>query len=119
MKTLLERADDLTAVLSSDDDLAFGALKAAAEAGVDVPNELSIVGYDDYETSKYTIPSLTTVRHPIEEVVRLAVESIGNFIANPHSTETIREVLSTELVPRDSHAAPRRETKLFGDANNG
>jgi DNA-binding LacI/PurR family transcriptional regulator len=70
---LAELPDPPTAVVASSDVLATGLLRGAAERGVRVPDDMSITGFDDIPQAAYTIPSLTTVRMPVGEMVRSAV----------------------------------------------
>jgi DNA-binding LacI/PurR family transcriptional regulator len=70
---LLDRADRPTAILTLSDVLALGVLEAAAERGIDVPGDLSVVGFDDVPQAARTTPSLTTVSQPHEEKGRAAV----------------------------------------------
>ena len=75
MQALLERPGDRpTAVFAAADVMAFGALRAAREAGLDVPGDLEVVGFDDIEPSAYA--GLTTIRQPMAEMGRLATEML-------------------------------------------
>src|SRR2546425_4367945 len=71
---LLRQPEPPTAILAMSDILAIGALEAAAEAGVSVPESLSVVGFDDSPAAAHTHPPLTTIAQPHEEKGRLAVE---------------------------------------------
>ena len=66
MRRLLGLAERPTAVFCSTNDMAFGAMKACIEAGLKVPEHISLVGFDDNHFSAYLTPALTTVRRPIE-----------------------------------------------------
>ena len=90
------------------DTLAFGALEAAAELGVPVPAELSIVGFDDSPAARHTTPALTTVAQPQEEKGRLAAEWLVEDIERGESSPPRRRILPTELVVRGSTAPPRQ-----------
>ncbi len=76
MFTLINRTPRPTAVLTSDDTMAVGAIRAANEAHLRVPEDISITGFDDIELSQYTIPSLTTVRQPIEAMAKIAIRNV-------------------------------------------
>jgi len=93
-----------TAVVAMSDIIALGVLKAACEQGVEVPGQLSIVGYDDVPEAQLSIPSLTTVHQPSMEKGERAAEFLIRLLAG----ETVNEHLSlpTRLVMRDSVAAP-------------
>ncbi len=73
-RSLLKLRQRPTAVVTATDQLAVGALHAAHAMGVDIPGELSVVGFDDISITPYTAPPLTTVRQPIAEMAELAVD---------------------------------------------
>jgi len=73
LRTLLDLADPPTAVLCYNDLAAIGLLAAAAAAGLHIPDDLSVIGYDNIPLSRFTIPPLTTVDQPKETLGRLAV----------------------------------------------
>ena len=103
---LLDLAEPPTAICAASDKLALGVLKGAAVRGFWVPDELSVVGFDDIPMAPYAIPSLTTVRQPIEQMAKLAVDSalaqIGAATAAP-----LKRLLLPKLIERDSCASPR------------
>jgi len=88
-----------TAILASSDLLAFGVLGVARELGIDVPGELSVVGFDDVPGAAYSVPPLTTVRQPLEEKGAAAGRVVLERPDDP--TELL---LPTELVVRQSSA---------------
>jgi DNA-binding LacI/PurR family transcriptional regulator len=104
-----------TAILAMSDALAAGALLAAADAGLEVPRDLSVVGFDDSPAAPLTTPPLTTIGQPTEEKGRLAVARLASALdGRPAEART---VLPTELVVRGSTGpapssppAPRRES---------
>jgi LacI family transcriptional regulator len=85
--------------------MAIGALQAARELGIDVPRELSIVGFDALEPSRIAMPRLTTVRQPLEEMGRLAVQVLTGVLEGQR-TDAMRVELATELVIAESTAPP-------------
>jgi DNA-binding LacI/PurR family transcriptional regulator len=96
MTELIERAIPMTAVFASTDLMALGALSALHRHGVSVPDDISVVGFDDIRISRYLPVPLTTVREPTHEVGALAVEMAlegGNGASH---------LLQTELIIRDS-----------------
>jgi DNA-binding LacI/PurR family transcriptional regulator len=98
-----------TAILAMSDILAIGALQAAAEVGVSVPSELSLVGFDDSPAAAMANPALTTVAQPHEEKGRLAAEWLIEAVeSGGDSQRRRREILPTELVVRESTAPPPR-----------
>ncbi|MDI5971016.1 LacI family DNA-binding transcriptional regulator [Streptomyces sp. SL13] len=90
-----------TALVAFNDKVAVGILHAAHERGLRVPADLSVVGFDDSDLSRSTLPTLTTVRQPLEEMGRLAV-SLLTRILEGHTVDTLHIELATHLVPRDS-----------------
>lgn len=73
---LLQGRDRPTAILAQNDDMAVGALLAARELGLDVPRDLSIVGFDDSEVSQISWPRITTVRQPVFEMAAAAADMV-------------------------------------------
>jgi DNA-binding LacI/PurR family transcriptional regulator len=94
---LLDRAERPTAVLAISDLLALGVLDAAAERGVSVPRELSVIGFDDIPAAATSTPSLTTVRQPHRDKGACAVRLLLDGVKPPHTV-----ILPTELVVRSS-----------------
>ncbi|WP_229069967.1 substrate-binding domain-containing protein [Actinoplanes sp. DH11] len=87
----------VTAILAMTDELARGVLRTAADLGIDVPGELSVVGFDDVPEAGRTDPPLTTVRQPLSEKGTLAVEMLTGV-------RSTGDRLPTELVVRGSTA---------------
>jgi LacI family transcriptional regulator len=94
-----------TAIFASSDAAAFGVLRAARDAGLVVPRDVSVVGFDDAPEASYVSPALTTVRQPLREMGREAVRQLLGLLADPSRPPT-RVVLDTELVIRQSTAPP-------------
>jgi DNA-binding LacI/PurR family transcriptional regulator len=100
---LLDRADRPTALLAMSDELAIGAMEAADERGIDVPGELSVVGFDDTPAALQARPALTTIWQPHQEKGEIA----ARMLLEPDDRPTDR-MLPTELVVRASTGpAPR------------
>jgi len=92
-----------TAMVAFSDIIAFGILDAAREAGVDVPRELSVSGFDDLTEASWTTPGLTTIRQPIATKGRLAAEYLVETItASDHPDSPHQQRLSTALLLRGS-----------------
>jgi DNA-binding LacI/PurR family transcriptional regulator len=107
LKSLLELADPPTAVVSSTDLVAVGVLHAAYSLGRTVPDELSVVGFDDLLLAAHTVPALTTLRMPIAEIVGESVElAIGLARDVTLSREPRVKVFEPSLVVRQSTAPP-------------
>lgn len=75
-KRLLARGERPTAILAQNDEMAVGAMTAAREAGLSVPEQLSIVGFDDSEVSRIVWPRLTTIRQPVFEMAAAAADML-------------------------------------------
>ncbi|MGN6239821.1 MAG: LacI family DNA-binding transcriptional regulator, partial [Cellulosimicrobium cellulans] len=102
---LLARDDPPTAIFACSDDTALGALRALREAGLSVPGDVSLVGFDDLPVAPWTDPPLTTVRQPLVEMGASAVGLVHR--ARTASGHTLRTELATSLVVRESTAPPR------------
>jgi LacI family transcriptional regulator len=103
---LLDRPDPPTAIFAFNDGMAIGAMQAASARGLRVPDDLSVVGFDDTVEAAIAVPALTTVRQPLAELGRTAVSLLLRRLEN-RSLEPLRVELATRLVPRDSTARPR------------
>jgi len=90
-----------TAVISSNDHMAIGFIKAAHEAGERIPDDVSIVGIDDIEMASFTTPALTTMRQPMSEIAAAAVDSLMTSMGRESAWEA-HTVLSAEPVIRNS-----------------
>ena len=101
----LRAASRPTAVICANDAMALGVLCAAAETGVRVPADLSVTGYDDIAQARYSVPPLTTVAQPLDEMAREAIDRllvrVGPKRENP---EPVRRVYPVRLVVRASTA---------------
>jgi DNA-binding LacI/PurR family transcriptional regulator len=82
---LLDRDERPTALLAASDEMAIGALRAAAERGIDIPGRLSIVESDDTPPAAWSAPGLTTVRQPHHEKGRMAAE----YLLGPRDREDV------------------------------
>lgn len=103
MKHLLERTRDFTAVFCFNDIAAIGAIRALSEAGLRVPTDVSVVGFDDIQSAAFCTPSLTTVRQPLNEMGKRGARILLERIANPDKIELAAEVvIEPELVVRES-----------------
>jgi DNA-binding LacI/PurR family transcriptional regulator len=101
MHTLLDRNDRLDGVFCGDDVLALGAIDACRERGVDVPGEVSIVGFDDMPLAAWASYSLTTVKQPIRDMVLHAIERIVAWMDEPEAVPRSK-LFACELVVRGS-----------------
>jgi DNA-binding LacI/PurR family transcriptional regulator len=99
MNTLLDRNANFTAIFVANDSMAFGAHTALRQRGLRVPDDISIVGFDDIPESAHFVPGLTTVHQDFEQLGRLAVEYIVSMIDDP-KTPVYQRVLIPKLVVR-------------------
>jgi LacI family transcriptional regulator len=104
---LLAVADPPTAIFAFNDNIAIGAIQAARAHGLRVPEDLSVVGFDDVEHAAIVTPALTTVRQPLEEMGRTGVSLLMRLLEGQRF-ETLHVELATRLVVRDSTAPPPR-----------
>lgn len=106
-RKLLSLADPPTAIFANNDATALGVLEAAHAVGLRVPRDLSVVGFDDVPQAAQAHPPLTTVRQPLQQMGRSAVNTLLALLAG---IEAVAPVITfpTELVVRESTAAPRK-----------
>jgi LacI family transcriptional regulator len=104
-KQLLDRKQPFTALFAYNDISAIGAICAFQESGIRVPEDISVVGFDDIQTAAYMTPPLTTVRQPLKKMGEIAARTLLEQIEE--STRYVPEILITpELVVRKSTAPP-------------
>ena len=101
MQQLMSLSPRPSAVITSNDLMAVGALRGIAAHGLRVPDDVAVVGFDDIALAKYTEPPLTTVVQPIREIGKLATELVMARV-NGERTEPQRHRLKTSLVVRGS-----------------
>jgi DNA-binding LacI/PurR family transcriptional regulator len=101
MTRLMSAPERPTAVLAASDTLAVGALAAARDLGLRVPEDVSVAGFDDIDIAAYCNPPLTTVRVPAYEIGRLAVKVVIDM-ARTGNLEAQRYCLDTSLIVRQS-----------------
>ncbi len=100
---LLALPEPPTAIFASSDTMALGAYEAARQRGVRIPDDLSVVGFDDLPEARWSSPPLTTVRQPLSEMGSLAARTVLRLTAG-EPIGTPRVELATALVIRDSTA---------------
>jgi LacI family transcriptional regulator len=104
-RRLLATGEPFSALFAFNDISAMGAIRALREAGQQVPEDVSVVGFDDIQSAAYQNPSLTTVRQPLREMGRAAAEILLKRINRPgvdlHDTHTVEP----ELVVRETTCA--------------
>lgn len=105
---LLDLPQPPTAIFAASDMSAFGAMEAIRNRGLNIPQDISVIGFDDIPMSAHMHPALTTVRQPLAEMGRRATRMLFKLIDNPEE-EVGRVMLDTELVIRDSCSPPRQK----------
>jgi LacI family transcriptional regulator len=104
---LLASKAPFTAIFAFNDISAIGAVRALHEAGLRVPRDVSVVGFDDIQSAAFQNPALTTVRQPLRTMGMLAGEAIVRQIGAPSETHASRQVMvDPELIVRESTAPP-------------
>jgi DNA-binding LacI/PurR family transcriptional regulator len=106
---LLLRRRDFTAVLCFNDVSAIGNIRALHDAGLKVPTDVSILGFDDIQAASYIVPSLTTIRQPLQQMGALAASSLLKKLAHEKLPDIIK--VDPELVVRESTAQVRSTTR--------
>jgi len=101
---LIKENKALTAIFCESDEVALGAISALIKAGKSIPDDISIIGYDDSYAASLAMPSITTIHQPIDKIAKAAVDMLVNRIKDnecPRSHIT----LETELIERNSTRA--------------
>jgi len=105
MQALLDKSRDFTAIFCFNDIAAIGAIRALKDAGLSVPSDVSVVGFDDIQSAAYCTPSLTTVRQPLMEMGQRGAQVLLERIANREGDYPAEIVMAPELVVRESTGA--------------
>jgi LacI family transcriptional regulator len=106
---LMLRRRDFTAVLCFNDVSAIGSIRALHDAGLKVPEDVSVLGFDDIQAAAYIVPSLTTIRQPLQHMGSLAASSLLKKLAHEKIPDLIK--VDPELVVRESTAPARSATR--------
>ncbi|TQJ57541.1 LacI family transcriptional regulator [Streptomyces sp. SLBN-115] len=102
----LARDPDVTAVFAANDDMAIGLIRALTEAGRRVPDDVSVVGFDDIPVAAYVTPPLTTVRQPFDAVAQDGIKRLVHAIENPRADPLAASEPPVDLIVRASTAPP-------------
>ena len=105
MKALLKKTTDFTAIFCFNDIAAIGAIRALNDAGLRVPGNVSVVGFDDIQSAAYAMPALTTVRQPLSEMGRRGAQVLLQRIADREKVFPGEIVMAPELVVRETTGA--------------
>jgi DNA-binding LacI/PurR family transcriptional regulator len=104
-RELLLQGRDFDAIFAANDEMAYGAMTALRDNALDVPRDVSLVGFDDFGLARVTTPGITTVRIPAEELARAATERLFELIAGTRPAEP-HLTLPLEVVIRQSCGCP-------------
>jgi LacI family transcriptional regulator len=108
---LLDLRQPPTAIFATSDDTAVGVLRQAHNRGLRVPEDLSVVGFDNTYVSVQSVPNLTTVAQPLEEMGRMALRTVLRLLAG-ESLDSDHVELATRLMVRDSTTSPSNSILL-------
>ncbi len=110
-QALLDKTRDFTAIFCFNDIAAIGAIRALKDAGLTVPGDVSVVGFDDIQSAAYSTPSLTTVRQPLREMGKCGARVLLDRIADREKEYPGEIVMAPELVIRESTGPAPTERK--------
>jgi LacI family transcriptional regulator len=111
-KKLLATHEPFTAIFAFNDISAMGAIRALRESGMRVPEEVSVVGFDDIQSAAYQNPGLTTVRQPLHKMGRTAAETVLRRISHRAGDANVKQItVEPELIVRESTCAPGEQDK--------
>lgn len=105
MGRLLDTRADFSAVIALNDQMAYGAMLALSEVGLDIPDDISLVGFDDLPHSAYTIPPLTTISQPVNRIGAMAASTVLAMSAGYE--QSVEQSVAASIVGRQSTAAPK------------
>jgi LacI family sucrose operon transcriptional repressor len=100
IRKLLQEHPDVDGIFASNDIIAAQVIQVAHEFGLNIPNDLKVVGYDDIYIAQLTSPQITTVSQPIKQVCKYAIDAILN--ATQGETVPLRTILPVKLIERGS-----------------
>jgi len=105
---LLKSRERFSAIFAFNDISAIGAIRAIREAALHVPEDISVVGFDDIESAAYQNPSLTTVRQPLRKMGTIAAETVLRRIRTPATHAKVKHItVEPELIVRETTRAHR------------
>lgn len=99
---LLEREDRPTAIMAANDDSAIGALSAIRDAGLSVPGDVALTGFDDIPSARFAVPPLSTVHVPVREVGVMSIRMLLDQIEQNNGRRPVQRMLPVELRIRES-----------------
>ncbi len=105
-KKLIESGTKFTAIFAMSDSLAIGACRALKDAGLRIPEDVSVAGYDGIDWGDYYVPRLTTLRQPVEEMAEATIQLLFNIIEGKSKHKHID--FNGEILIKESTAKPRK-----------
>lgn len=111
---LLDRDPSLTGIFFQNDEMAAGAIEACRERGVVMPDDLSMIGFDDIPVARHLVPKLTTIRQPLREIGAAAGRLAHALAIGASDISTIPRVFEAEVVERDSVVEVKQMSKDTG-----
>ena len=105
MSRLIDKNLVFSAVIALNDQMAYGAMLALSEAGLSIPNDVSLVGFDDLPHSAYTVPPLTTISQPVNTIGAMAASTVLAMGAG--FEQSVEQSVAASIVVRESTAKPR------------
>jgi LacI family transcriptional regulator len=112
MTSLIPHEPD--AVFVASDTMAIGALRALRDAGIRVPQDIALMGFDGLQSSEKSVPALTTMRQPVSETGARAVQMLNDLVTGVAESPIV-EIMPVELVVRDSCGANIPATSAVAD----
>jgi len=100
MEKLLLSGADITAIFAASDEIAIGALSVAYKKGINIPNQLSIIGYDNLKIAEMSVPPLTTVAQPLYEMGNISAEMLLKMISSGKKEES--RIISHKIIERQT-----------------
>lgn len=107
-QTLLASGQSFTALVAFNDISAIGAVRAFRDAGLRVPEDVSVIGFDDIQAAAYLTPRLTTLRQPLRRMGEIAAEQLLGRLSNGSSIRSQQISVEPELIVRESTCEPRK-----------
>lgn len=101
-KEILNKSDKPTAIFVSEDQMALGALKAVHDLGYNVPNDLSIIGFDNIKPTEYSIPGLTTIAQPKNQMGEASIRLLIDLIEKKVEKNNYKKLFEPKLIKRES-----------------
>ncbi len=100
VEKLLRSNKKVDVIISSNDDMALGAINAIMENGLCVPDDIAVIGFDDWEETRFHIPSISSVKQPFEQQIECAINALTRQISSGERSDDM--VLPAKLMPRHS-----------------